>query len=66
MYVQTFIEGRKPPQTSEDDWAKDEYRKLMGVCNKYEVSIQSYCYVYVTGPAIIDHVSANYTKLYFC
>ena len=20
----------------------------------------------VTGPAIIDHVSANYTKLYFC
>ena len=22
--------------------------------------------LYVTGPAIIDHVSANYAKLYFC
>ena len=39
LYV--YVEGRNSgsPQPGEDDWAKDEYRKLMGVCNKYEVRI---------------------------
>ena len=28
--------------------------------------VTTYYLLYVTGPAKIDHVSANYTMLYFC
>ena len=32
----------------------------------YKDNLHYFEYTYVTGPAKIDHVSANYTWLYFC
>ena len=41
------------------------YKQLQGTAMGTKLA-PAYANVFVTGPAKINHMSANYTKLYFC